>query len=95
MDPKTQSDAQLRVFFCALTDFLGSPSVPWLLSPSVLPEEGAFCFRRRRAITAGSTSPDASPGVGIYLRATSVPCHELAKITSPEGWHHFKGEAPS
>lgn len=82
-------------FFCALTDFLGSASVLWLLSLSVLPEEGAFCFQRRRAITAGSTSPDASLGEGICLRATSVPCHELAKMLSPEGQHHFQGEAPS
>lgn len=81
-------------FSCALTYFLGSPSVPWLLSPSVLPEEGTFCFQRR-AITAGCTFPDASPVEGICLRATSVPCHELAKMPSPEGQHHFKGEAPS
>lgn len=82
-------------FSCALTDFLGRPSVPWLLSPSVLPEEGAFCFQRRRAITAGSTSPDVSLGEGICLRATSVPCHELAKILSPEGQPHFKREPSS
>lgn len=43
--------------FYALADLLGSPSVPQPLSPCFLPEEGALCFQRRKAIAAGSASP--------------------------------------
>lgn len=73
--------------FCALADVLGSPSVPQLLSPSIFPEEGTFCFWRRRAITAGSTSPP-HPCCSRWrnlLESHIYPCNELAKMLCPKG----------